>query len=199
MTARELSVGAVPCLRARDLRRGAGLGALLPGRVRVGLWDALWAAGRGRGMRACGYRAIDALRVEKGYRVWGTDITPEETPVEAGLGLRREAGQGRVHRPRAALAATGGGRPVRLYCLALADRSVCLGPEPVRIGGEIVGRVTSGGYGFAVERLDRVCLPARRRSRGAARGSRSRCSASGSAPRSPRSRCGIPPARRIRA
>ena len=38
-------------------------------------------------MLACGYRAIDALRVEKGYRVWGADITPEDTPDQAGLGF----------------------------------------------------------------------------------------------------------------
>ena len=51
------------------------------------LWDELWQAGRGHGMRAGGYRAIDSLRLEKGYRVWGTDITPDVTPDEAGLGF----------------------------------------------------------------------------------------------------------------
>lgn len=51
------------------------------------LWTTLWDAGRPHGMVAGGYRAIDALRLEKGYRVWSSDITPDETPYDAGLGF----------------------------------------------------------------------------------------------------------------
>ena len=51
----------------------------------LALWDALWEAGREHGLVAGGYKAIDSLRLEKGYRVWGSDITPEDTPFEAGL------------------------------------------------------------------------------------------------------------------
>ena len=95
-----------------------------------------------------GYRAIDALRLEKGYRAWGSDLTPETTPYEAGLGfaVKRDKGEfiGRdaIEREPAQ----------RLVCLVLDDpRSIALGSEPVRhAGGEIVGRVTSGGYGYAV-------------------------------------------------
>ena len=53
----------------------------------AGLWRALWEAGREHGLMAGGYRAIDSLRLEKGYRVWAADITPDETPYEAGLGF----------------------------------------------------------------------------------------------------------------
>jgi 4-methylaminobutanoate oxidase (formaldehyde-forming) len=98
---------------------------------------------------AAGYRAIDSLRLEKGYRVWAADITPEDTPQQAGLGFcvrmdkdfvgRDALADGRVER--------------RLRCLVLDDpRSVALGNEPVRAGGELVGRVTSGGYGYSVAR-----------------------------------------------
>ena len=74
------------------------------------LWDALWEAGRAHGLVAGGYRAIDALRLEKGYRVWSSDITPDETPFEAGLGFAVDARQGdRVHRPRRARRGEGGG------------------------------------------------------------------------------------------
>lgn len=115
-----------------------------------GLWRALWESGREHGLRSCGYRAIDSLRLEKGYRVWAADITPDETPREAGLGfcVKRE---GRFI-GRDALEAAG--QPQRrLRCLVLDDpRSVALGNEPVRVGGEILGRVTSGGYGYTVER-----------------------------------------------
>ena len=81
---RRRRAGAAP---ARDLRRRAGLGALLPAEYGLGLWRALWEAGRPHGLVAGGYRAIDSLRLEKGYRVWGADITPDETPYEGGLGF----------------------------------------------------------------------------------------------------------------
>ena len=49
------------------------------------LWEMLWQAGQPFGIVACGYKAIDSLRAEKGYLYWGADITPDETPHEAGL------------------------------------------------------------------------------------------------------------------
>ena len=72
------------------------------------LWDTLWEAGREHGLVAAGYRAIDALRLEKGYRVWSSDITPDETPYEAGLGFAVALDKGRVHRPGRAGRGQGG-------------------------------------------------------------------------------------------
>ncbi|MDP9345514.1 MAG: hypothetical protein M3P44_07295, partial [Actinomycetota bacterium] len=96
-----------------------------------------------------GYKAIDSLRLEKGYRVWGSDITPDDSPHEAGLGFAvrddKEFIGGAALRER--------GLRRRLRCLVLEDpRSVALGNEPVRVGGEVAGRVTSGGYGYTVAR-----------------------------------------------
>jgi 4-methylaminobutanoate oxidase (formaldehyde-forming) len=119
------------------------------------LWALLWEAGRAHGMLAGGYRAIDSLRLEKGYRVWAADITADDTPFEAGLGfcVRRSGsfigadalGMGANAEPA---------QPSRrLRCLVLEDpRAVALGNEPVRISDEVVGRVTSGGYGYTVAR-----------------------------------------------
>ena len=59
------------------------------------LWASLWEAGRPHGMVAAGYRAIDALRLEKGYRVWSVDVTPDEDPYEAGLGFAVALGKAR--------------------------------------------------------------------------------------------------------
>jgi glycine cleavage system aminomethyltransferase T/glycine/D-amino acid oxidase-like deaminating enzyme len=155
LTARLLMVGAVPVYALRVTYVGE-LGWELYAHAEFGaaLWDALWEAGRAHGLLAGGYRAIDALRLEKGYRVWSSDITPDETPFEAGLGFAVKLDKGADFVGREALvAAKAAGPRKRLRCLILEDpRSVCLGNEPVRVGGEIVGRVTSGGYGFAVER-----------------------------------------------
>jgi glycine cleavage system T protein len=152
MTARELTLGDVPCLAVRVTYVGElGFEIYCPSEYGGGLWDVLWEAGRAHGMLACGYRAIDALRVEKGYRVWGADITPEENPFEAGLGFAVKLDKGDFIGADALRAAHKRGLEKRLCCLTLVDpRSVTLGSEPVRVGGEVVGRVTSGGFGYAV-------------------------------------------------
>ncbi len=78
----------MPCLALRVTYVGE-LGWELYCRSEFGLalWDTIWEAGLEHGLVAGGYKAIDSLRLEKGYRVWGADITPEDTPFEAGLGF----------------------------------------------------------------------------------------------------------------
>jgi glycine cleavage system T protein len=154
MTAREISIGSVPCLAVRVTYVGElGWEVYCPSEYGQALWDLLWQAGRGHGMLACGYRAIDALRIEKGYRVWGADMTPEETPDEAGLAFAVKPDKGDFTGRDALLESRRRDPERRLCCLLLDDpRSVCLGSEPVRIDGAVVGRVTTGGYGYAVER-----------------------------------------------
>ena len=92
--------------------------------------------------------------MEKGYRVWSSDITPEENPYVAGLGFAvrlKKAGGFIGH--ESLVAAQEQPLARKLACLVLDDPlAVALGNEPVRAGAEVVGRVTSGGYGFAVER-----------------------------------------------
>src|SRR5947209_1553533 len=148
MRARELAVGAVPCTALRVTYVGElGWELYCPMEFALRLWDELWAAGREHGLVAGGYRAIDSLRLEKGYRVWGADVTPDETPYQAGLGFAVKLDKDEFIGREALLAA--GDPERRLCCLVLADpRSVALGSEPVRVGDEIVGRVTSGGYRY---------------------------------------------------
>jgi len=155
LTAREISIAEIPVLALRVTYTGElGWELYPPAEYGRALWDRVWVAGREHGLVAAGYRAIDALRLEKGYRVWSSDITPEETPYEAGLGFAVRLDKGVDFLGRDALvAAKAAGPRKRLRCLVLDDpRSVALGNEPVRVDGQIVGRVTSGGYGFAVER-----------------------------------------------
>jgi glycine cleavage system aminomethyltransferase T/glycine/D-amino acid oxidase-like deaminating enzyme len=152
MRARELAVGSVPCLVLRVTYVGElGWELYCPMEFGLRLWDTIWEAGRGCGLVAGGYKAIDSLRLEKGYRVWGSDITPEDTPFEAGLGFAVKLDKGEFIGRDALLTASKPER--RLTCLVLDDpRSVALGSESVRVDGEILGRVTSGGYGYTVER-----------------------------------------------
>ena len=152
MRARELAVGSVPCLALRVTYVGElGWELYCPTEYGLALWNAIWESGRAHGLVAGGYKAIDALRLEKGYRVWSSDISPDDTPYEAGLGFAVKLDKGDFVGRDALLAATEPER--RLCCLVLADpRAVALGSEPVRVDGRPAGRVTSGGYGYTVQR-----------------------------------------------
>ena len=154
MRARQLSVGHVPCLAVRVTYVGElGWELYCPTEFGRRLWDAIWEAGADHGLVAGGYKAIDSLRLEKGYRVWGADITPDETPYEAGLGFAVKLDKGDFIGREALVAAQETAPERKLACLVLDDpRSVALGSEPVRMDDEILGRVTSGGYGYSVER-----------------------------------------------
>jgi dimethylglycine oxidase len=115
------------------------------------LWDTLWEAGREHGVVAAGRSAFNSLRLEKGYRSWGADLTAEHNPYEAGLGfaVRLEKGP---FTGRDALLAVQGQEPSRqLTCLVLDDpRAVVMGKEPVYFEGSPVGYVTSAAYGYCV-------------------------------------------------
>jgi glycine cleavage system aminomethyltransferase T/glycine/D-amino acid oxidase-like deaminating enzyme len=154
MRAQEMSVGPVPCLALRVTYVGElGWELYCPSEFGLRLWDVLWEAGRKQGLVAGGYKAIDSLRLEKGYRVWGADISPDETPYQAGLAFAVKLDKGDFLGREALVRAQEGRLERKLACLVLDDpRSVALGSEPVRIEGEIAGRVTSGGYGYSVER-----------------------------------------------
>ncbi|MGW4065708.1 GcvT family protein [Amycolatopsis sp. NPDC004747] len=117
------------------------------------LWDALWAAGQPLGVIAAGRAAFNSLRLEKGYRLWGTDMTTEHDPYEAGLAfavrpakgafLGRDAIEGRSEETVSR----------RLRCLTVDDgRTVVLGKEPVFVDGVASGYVTSAAYGYTVGR-----------------------------------------------
>ncbi|MFK4039795.1 FAD-dependent oxidoreductase [Nonomuraea wenchangensis] len=144
MTARETTVGDVPVLALAVTFVGEpGWELYCSSEYGRALWETLWRAGQPHGLVAGGYRAIDSLRLEKGYRVWGADIGPETTPYEAGLGFCVRPDKDFIGRD-----ALDPDPERRLRCLVLADpRAVALGNEPVSLAGRVVSRVTSGGYG----------------------------------------------------
>ena len=118
------------------------------------VFDALMKAGARYGIRPVGYRALESLRLEKGYRAWGSDITPNDTPFEAGLGWAVKLRKNTDFSGRHALeAVTGQPLKKRLACFTVDDPSVVLlGRETILRDGQPVGYLTSGGYGYTVEK-----------------------------------------------
>jgi len=152
MTAQEIAIGRAPVLAVRVTYVGElGWEIYTPMEYGLELWDTLWAAGQAHGIVAAGYRSIDSLRLEKGYRYWSADITPDDTPYEAGLGFAVKLGKGEFIGREALARQKAEGLRRRLCCLTLADPlAIALGGEPVRADDRIVGRVTSGGFGYSV-------------------------------------------------
>jgi glycine cleavage system aminomethyltransferase T len=117
------------------------------------LWDQLFEAGADAGIVACGTGAFNSLRMEKGYRFAGVDMTREHTPFEAGLGFTVHFSKPHFNGREAALAARARGPRKRLRCLVLDDpHGTCYGGEPLERDGRAVGYVTSADFGYTVGR-----------------------------------------------
>ena len=116
------------------------------------VYDALMAAGIAHHLVNAGYRAIESCRLEKGYRAWGADIGPDHTPIEAGLGwaVKRNSD----FRGRAAIEAQRqSGVKKLLACFVPEDREVVLlGRETIYRNGERVGWLSSGGFGYTIDK-----------------------------------------------
>ncbi|RYC23989.1 GcvT family protein [Ciceribacter ferrooxidans] len=116
------------------------------------VFDVLMDAGRPHDIRPIGYRALESLRLEKGYRAWSSDITPNDTPFEAGLGWAVKLRKNTDFLGRRALEGFAG-KPLkkRLMGFTVDDPSVVLaGRETILRNGEPVGYLTSGGYGYTI-------------------------------------------------
>lgn len=124
----------------------------------VGVWDALRSAGADHGLEPFGYRALDGLRMEKGYRYYSIDMTMLETPDEAGLGAFVRLGKGPFigsDAVRAARDAAPDGPARRLATVIIGGDGTYLpiyGGEAVRADGEVIGRLRSVSYGPTVAR-----------------------------------------------
>jgi sarcosine dehydrogenase len=115
------------------------------------IFDVLMAAGAPCAIRPVGYRALESLRLEKGYRAWGSDITPNDTPMEAGLGWAVKLRKNTDFLGRRALEQASGLPMKRFAGFTVDDPDiVLLGRETILRNGEPVGYLTSGGYGYTV-------------------------------------------------
>lgn len=152
MTYQNITVGDVPCLAMRVTFVGElGWEFYCPMEYGARLWDTLWEAGRPEGMVPAGYKAIDTLRLEKGYRYWGLETSTDYTPLEAGLNFAVKLDKGDFIGKDVLLKQKQEGLKQKLVCIVLDDtREVVLGKEPVWSGDKIIGWVASGGFGYSV-------------------------------------------------
>jgi 4-methylaminobutanoate oxidase (formaldehyde-forming) len=150
---RQLHVAGAPVLALRVTYVGElGWELHVPTEFALTVYDAVMAAGAAHGIGNCGYRAIETLRLEKGYRAWGSDIGPDHTPLEAGLGWAVKLRGDTPFLGRAALEARRGLPLAKMLCgFTVDDPSVILlGRETIHRNGERAGWLSSGGFGHTL-------------------------------------------------
>jgi 4-methylaminobutanoate oxidase (formaldehyde-forming) len=152
-TCREIGIAGAPVRALRITYVGElGWELHMPSETAPSVYDRLVDAGVGFGIGNCGYRAIESLRLEKGYRAWGSDITADDTPIEAGLGFAVKLRGNQPFQGRdALLRQREDGVRKRLACFTVDDPDVVLlGRETLYRDGERVGYLASAGYGHTV-------------------------------------------------
>ena len=154
-TSREIPLGPYTVRAARLSYIGElGWELYVPAAMAVGVYDLVMEAGRKHGIRNAGMYALTSLRIEKGYRAWGHDVTPDDTPLEAGLAFATKLDSEIPFNGRdALLRLREAGIERRLVHLMLDDPAVFpLGDEPIVRDGKIIGQVTSAAFGYSLGR-----------------------------------------------
>jgi glycine cleavage system aminomethyltransferase T/glycine/D-amino acid oxidase-like deaminating enzyme len=148
-TGRQAYIGSVPVTALR-LSYVGELGWELYTTAELGraLWDTLWEAGQPHGIIAAGRSAFNSMRLEKGYRSWGVDMTTEHDPYEAGVGFAVRMDKGDFVGREALVGRSADTVTRTLTCLTTA--SAVLGGEPVFSQAGPAGYVTSAAYGYTV-------------------------------------------------
>jgi len=151
--ARHLEVAGVPTLTLRVSYVGElGFELHHPVEHQQALYEAVRGAGEPLGLVDFGYRALDSLRLEKAYRLWGADMSADWTPLEAGLERFVAFAKGDFVGREALLRQRAEGVRRTLTCLTVeTDDADPHGNEPVRANGGPIGYVAAGGYGHTVE------------------------------------------------
>jgi 4-methylaminobutanoate oxidase (formaldehyde-forming) len=151
-TARQITLGAAPVLAIRIGYVGElGWELHIPTEYAAHVYETLTAAGQAAGIRDVGYRAIESLRLEKGYVYWSADVTPDYSPYEAGLGFRVHLKSKGDFLGRAVLEKQKAEGVTRRLCTFTVEGEVpVFGGETLLRGGEVVGLVSSAGFGPTV-------------------------------------------------
>jgi dimethylglycine dehydrogenase len=117
------------------------------------LYDSLMEVGEQYGIVDFGYRALDSMRLEKAYRLWGSDMSADYTPLEAGMGRFVDFEKGDFIGRDALLRQQEQGLERELACLVVdAGDADPHGYEPILDRRERVGYVASGGYGHTIKK-----------------------------------------------
>lgn len=116
------------------------------------VYDKLWEAGEEFGIQNAGYRAIETLRLEKGFRYWSSDITPDYNPYEAGLGFCVDLKKENFLGKEALTQIKQDGPKQRLCCFTIDQEIELFGGETLIADGQVVGVLTSGGFGHTVQK-----------------------------------------------
>lgn len=156
---REIEVGMAP-VRALRVSYVGELGFELhhPIEYQRHIYAQLLEAGEPLGLVAFGYQALESMRLEKAYRMWGLDLSLEFTPLEAGMERWVRLDKPFIGREPLARVAENGGPQRRLACLVVdVDGADAHRFEPVFDGERLLGYVTSGGYGFRIDRSIAMC------------------------------------------
>jgi heterotetrameric sarcosine oxidase gamma subunit len=154
-TARRIQVAEATVLAQRITYVGElGFELYVAAESAVQVWDALFEAGQSHGVRTCGYRVLDSLRIEKGYRYYGTDLTSGDTPFEAALGfcVAMDKGDFTGRQALSQMAGTPPRRRIRTLLVGDAEYLTMYGGEAVHRDREVISRVRSCAYGFTVGR-----------------------------------------------
>ena len=150
-TARQITIGSAPVLALRIGYVGElGWELHIPTEYAAHVYELLRAAGEPFGIADVGYRAIDTLRMEKGYLYWSTDITPDVSPWEAGLGWRVNLEAGPFCGREALVAQREAGITRRLCTFTLEEMAYPVGGEAILSDGEVVGFTTSANFGHII-------------------------------------------------
>lgn len=124
----------------------------IPVKEALKVWLELIEKGAAYGVRVCGYRAIESLRLEKGYRAWAGEINSESNPYEAGLGFAVSTKKDNFI-GKAALDQLGGRLSRKLIALTFDEiTQVAMGNEPIFINEKVVGRVKTAGQGYTINK-----------------------------------------------
>ena len=150
---REVVVGYAPVLAVRVTYIGElGYELYMPPEYAGHVYESLWKAGQDLNVRNAGYRAIDSLRLEKGYCYWGAEVSPDYSPYDAGIGFAVNLDKGPFVGRDALMKIKQEGPLWKLCTFTLDhDRPILLhGGETITRLGKVVGVVSSGGYGHTV-------------------------------------------------
>lgn len=152
---RQITIGYATTWACRRSYLGDGFELYVPAEFAAAIYEALHEAGADLGLVDAGYYAVDSLRIEKGFRAWGRELTPDVNPYEAGLGFAVKLDKGGFVGREALVAARAAPRTKRLIALVgpRPDGQMAWSGEAILADGKPVGEITSAAFGASLNSI----------------------------------------------